>query len=94
MEKQYFQSANVFIHHNTIDVKMTFCGGENDLKKSGEIINLTTIYTRYNGKCYAISTTRNIDERETEVKIWSRGYYQGWYLRGFKLDVFFTSDGV
>ena len=33
MEKQYFQSANVFIHHNTIDVKMTFCGGENDLKK-------------------------------------------------------------
>ena len=33
MEKQYFQSANVFIHHNTIDVKMTFGGGENDLKK-------------------------------------------------------------
>ena len=32
MEKQYFQSANVFIHHNTIDVKMTFCGGENYLK--------------------------------------------------------------
>ena len=37
MEKQYFQSANVFIHHNTIDVKMTFCGGENDLKKKKTI---------------------------------------------------------
>ena len=34
MEKQYYAKVQIYtIHHNTIDVKMTFCGGENDLKK-------------------------------------------------------------
>ena len=37
--------------------------GENDLKDSEGIINLTMIYTIYNALCYSINTTRNVDER-------------------------------
>ena len=43
--------------------------GENDLKNSEGIVNLAIIYTRYNAMCYSISTTRNVDERETEIKL-------------------------
>ena len=59
--------------------------GENYLENSGEIVNLTKIYTRFNKLCFAINTTRNIDEKETEIKIWSLTHL-------LVVDVFFTSE--
>ena len=63
--------------------------GENYLKTINETVNLTTIYTRYNGLCYSIKTTRKVDESFTIIKI----------MPSFSVDnfpgtipIFFTSE--
>ena len=59
--------------------------GKNDLQNSEGIINLNIIYTRNNAMCYSINTTRNVDEREIEIKLLSPyGLYD--------MQVFFTSE--
>ena len=57
--------------------------GENNLEHSGENVNLRIIYT-YDGMCYSINTTRNVDEGWTKIKIWSSHYVNN--------DVYFTSE--
>ena len=48
--------------------------GENNLDTSKEIVNLTKLYTRFNGVCYTINTARKVDERNTQIKIHSDSY--------------------
>ena len=43
--------------------------GTNHLETFEEDVILTKIHTRYNGICYAINTTRKVDEIETNVEI-------------------------
>ena len=43
--------------------------GQNYLGNLKEIVTLTAVYTRYNGLCYAINTTQNVDERKIMIKI-------------------------
>lgn len=48
--------------------------GKNNLNMSKEIVNLTKIFTRFNGVCYTINTTRKVDERNTQIEIQSNIY--------------------
>ena len=59
--------------------------GENYLENSGENVTLTIMYTRYSAMCYTMNTTRNIDERGTEIKILSSNTLGN-------MPVFFTSE--
>ena len=74
----------------SIEDEVVLTMGENYLEKSGGIVNLTKIYTRYNYLCYAINTNQNVDERESEIKILflTDDLYTFW----IKILVFFTSD--
>ena len=42
--------------------------GENQLQNSGEKVTLAIIYTAFRDLCYAITTTRKVDEKLTEIK--------------------------
>ena len=55
------------IEYNSVDLDI----GENYMKtlKDVAVVNLTTVYTRYHGLCYAINTSRKIDEETTAIKI-------------------------
>ena len=56
---------------STMKDKVVLKMGENYLENSGGKVNLAIIYTGYNRMCYFINTTQNVDENETEIKIWS-----------------------
>ena len=58
----------------TVKVGQNFVGnflaiGENYLKITKEKVNLAIIYTRYNGLCYVVNSTRKVDERWTGIVI-------------------------
>ena len=53
----------------SIEDEVVLTMGENSLEKSGKTVNLIIIFTRYNGLCYAINTTREVDTRKTSIKI-------------------------
>ena len=85
--QEWFNINYTTYQHNGLLVadEVTLKIGKNYLKSSGENVNLNIIYTRYNLLCYVISTTRKVDESETDIKIWSSDYE-------FDVDVFFTSE--
>ena len=43
--------------------------GENNLVVSKGKVSLTMLYTRWNGICYKINTTREVDLKKTEIKL-------------------------
>ena len=43
--------------------------GENNLAVSKGKVSLTMLYTRWNGICYKINTTREVDLKKTEIKL-------------------------
>ena len=57
----------------TSEEKIPLKIGENHLSHAKEKVNLTKIYTRWNGICYKINTTRKADFRKTEIKLNSSG---------------------
>ena len=69
----------------SVEDEVVLTMGRNHLQNSGEFVNLTKIYTKYIYVCYAINTTRNVTERETEIKIWPL------YTQNI-MGVFFTSE--
>ena len=68
---------------------VTLAMGYNYLETLKEKINLAIIYTRYNGKCYAINTSRKVDEGRT--KIFIKFTYSGYNRKPRKIPVIFTS---
>ena len=64
--------------------------GENYLETLKETVNLSIVYTRSNGQCYAISTSRKIDERKTLI-IMVGSSSSGYNLPG-SFPVIFTSE--
>ena len=69
----------------TIEDEVVLKIGGNYLNKSGDIVNLVTLYTEHDFLCYAINTTRNVDEMETEIKVISIPF-------NMEKVAFFTSD--
>ena len=61
--------------------------GENYLSLAKETVSLTKMYTRWNGICYKINTTREADFRKTEIKLNTSGSKQ---LEA--TEFFFTSE--
>lgn len=60
--------------------------GDNDLGTSKEKVNLTTIHGRFYEICYAMDTTRKVDEGKTQIEAWSTTNLLS------PIKVFFTSD--
>ena len=80
-----YQSDGLSVE-NEVVLKM----GENYLENSGEIVNLTNIHTRFNYRCFAINTNRNVDKRDTEIKIlFLEPTLQTFFIQ---IHIFFTSE--
>ena len=76
-----YQSNGLYVEDEVI-LKI----GKNYLENSTESVDLTIIYTFYHGMCYAINTTRNVNERVTKIKIVTHPNTLS------KKDVYFTSE--
>ena len=61
--------------------------GENYLSLDKEMVSLTKMYTRWDGICYKINTTRKADFRKTEITLNTSGSKQ---LEA--AEFFFTSE--
>ena len=82
-EYQKHFNINYTTYGSSVADQVVLKMGKNILENSGENVNLNVIYA-YDGMCYSINTTRNVDEGWTKIKIWSSHYVNN--------DVYFTSE--
>ena len=84
--QKVFNITYTIIQKDGLSVEIVLKLGKNDLKISEGIVSLSIIYTKYNHICYAINTPRNVDKRETVIKLCSPDDVLS------NLAVFFTSE--